>query len=432
MFFVCVCVFTRPFHSRLYANDCARDNTIAKLHHHRSNADALAEAELWADYYSDYLPMAERELKMAPACEFYYPIINDLSRINVAGSPDYQPTNHELVGVIVAPFYWRSMIRANMPADSKGVVIVFESPCNDGFTYEISGTHVQYVGIGDRHDTKYDHLVERSVLTQRSFLKSAESAYSGAPLDSETCPITLLLYPSQKMEDAFTTRNPTIFTAGTVGIFLFTSLVFIFYDYFVERRQTVVLGTATRSNAIVSSLFPSVVRDQLYPTSGSISATDAKRGRLQSFLNETTGSASSSEYQKLVGAPIAELYPETTVFFADIAGFTSWSSTRSPTDVFHLLETLYGTFDAIADRHGVFKVETIGDSYVAVVGLPTPRKHHAVVMARFAQDCMHSMTRITADLEATLGSVRCVVHWACCDGMFDSSCRNHYFRVPPI
>jgi class 3 adenylate cyclase len=121
-------------------------------------------------------------------------------------------------------------------------------------------------------------------------------------------------------------------------------------------------------------------------------------------LDETTGSG--NEYRKLVGAPIAELYPNTTVFFADIAGFTSWSSTRSPTDVFHLLETLYGAFDEIAHRQGVFKVETIGDSYVAVVGLPTPRKHHAVAMARFAQECIFSMNRLTQDLTKVLGMVR--------------------------
>jgi class 3 adenylate cyclase len=94
----------------------------------------------------------------------------------------------------------------------------------------------------------------------------------------------------------------------------------------------------------------------------------------------------------LTGSPIAELYPETTVLFADLAGFTSWSSTRQPTQVFTLLETLYGAFDAIAKQRGVFKVETIGDCYVAVVGLPTPRAHHAVVMARFAADCRAKMS----------------------------------------
>jgi class 3 adenylate cyclase len=71
-----------------------------------------------------------------------------------------------------------------------------------------------------------------------------------------------------------------------------------------------------------------------------------------------------------VSPPVADLYPEATVMFADISGFTAWSSVREPTQVFTLLETLYGSFDAIARKRGVFKVETIGDSYVAVVGLP--------------------------------------------------------------
>ena len=43
-----------------------------------------------------------------------------------------------------------------------------------------------------------------------------------------------------------------------------------------------------------------------------------------------------------------------------MVGFTAWSSQRSPADVFTLLETCYGAFDAIANRRGVFKVETIG------------------------------------------------------------------------
>lgn len=58
------------------------------------------------------------------------------------------------------------------------------------------------------------------------------------------------------------------------------------------------------------------------------------------------------------------------VLFADIAGFTAWSSTRDPAQVFILLQTLYQAFDKVAKRRKVFKVETIGDSYVAVTGLP--------------------------------------------------------------
>ncbi len=61
--------------------------------------------------------------------------------------------------------------------------------------------------------------------------------------------------------------------------------------------------------------------------------------------------------------PIADLFPNTTVMFADIAGFTAWSSVREPSQVFTLLETVYRAFDLIAKRRRVFKVETIGDCY---------------------------------------------------------------------
>jgi class 3 adenylate cyclase len=114
-----------------------------------------------------------------------------------------------------------------------------------------------------------------------------------------------------------------------------------------------------------------------------------------------------------------------TVLFADVVGFTAWSSIRDPAQVFLLLETIYGAFDAIARKRGVFKVrtlswaehdkalyftshlrkqvETIGDSYVAVCGLPEPREDHAIVMCRFARDCRQKMNELTRGLETTLG-----------------------------
>jgi len=105
------------------------------------------------------------------------------------------------------------------------------------------------------------------------------------------------------------------------------------------------------------------------------------------------------------GAPIANLFAQTTIFFADIAGFTQWSSTRMPTEVFALLETLYGAFDKLARKHLVFKVETIGDYYVAATGIPKPQVQHAVIMVQFARECMQKMdillhTKLTAQLGA--------------------------------
>jgi class 3 adenylate cyclase len=101
--------------------------------------------------------------------------------------------------------------------------------------------------------------------------------------------------------------------------------------------------------------------------------------------------------------PIADEFLETTVLFADLAGFTKWSSTRKPQEVFHLLETFYGAFDAIAKKRNVFKVETIGDCYLAVTGLPTPQPDHALIMTKFARDCMVKMKHLTKELEESMG-----------------------------
>jgi class 3 adenylate cyclase len=101
--------------------------------------------------------------------------------------------------------------------------------------------------------------------------------------------------------------------------------------------------------------------------------------------------------------PIAEFFTDTTIIFADIVGFTAWSSVREPKQVFSLLETIYHNFDTKAKRRGVFKVETIGDCYVAVTGLPTPRKDHFTAMAKFARDCVDCFGLLTQQLEAELG-----------------------------
>ena len=89
--------------------------------------------------------------------------------------------------------------------------------------------------------------------------------------------------------------------------------------------------------------------------------------------------------------------------FADLTGFTQWSASRDPTQVFTLLEVLYHSFDTIAKRRKVFKVETVGDCYVAVAGVPTAHKDHATAMACFANKCLIQSQQICNALEAVLG-----------------------------
>jgi Adenylate and Guanylate cyclase catalytic domain len=361
----------------------------------------------------------------------FYPIIDKIDQLYVAGADDYKPANHQIVGTLASSIYWRILLRDTLPPNSNGIQVVFNNSCTKPFTYQVNGPNVTYIGVGDHHDEQYDALGKVKSFFELGAFANQDSVYSGARLESDYCPFSLHLYPSDEMRAAFVTHNPLLFSIVTFFIFLFTSLVFVLYDRGVERRQRIVVTSAERSSAIVSSLFPSTVRDRLYASSQNGTARllpESAKRRLHRFIREGNAGVACSPTE----SPIAELYPDTTVLFADIAGFTSWSSVRTPTQVFHLLEAVYGAFDAIANRRGVFKVETIGDSYVAVVGLPTPRKHHAVVMVRFARDCRYKMRELTRELEKSLGPVSHVTCVAICfEGVSDFA-RALVYRELPI
>jgi hypothetical protein len=346
-----------------------------------------------------------------PVMDIAYPIVDDVSRVELTASDDYEPSNHTLVGLITVSVYWREIFSSALPYSSYGVIVVVDNTCAVSFTYQINGPDVTYLGVFDKHSNDYDDLVLSANITNLANYGFHKSDYSGAPLDQNVCPYTIRLYPSDDMKDAFTTNNALIFMIVTLLSFAVLAVIFATYDFKVERRQKKVLSSAVRSSEIVSSLFPSSVHDQLYPT---LVSSDKSTIRMWPIQEEHE----NRESVTTVGGPIAKLYPETTVMFADIKGFTEWSASREPTQVFQLLETLYGAFDQLAKLYGVFKVETIGDTYVAVVGLPTSRKHHAVIMAKFANKCLEKMTILTHELEDVLGLVRAIFQFFSLSGQF--------------
>jgi Adenylate and Guanylate cyclase catalytic domain len=174
--------------------------------------------------------------------------------------------------------------------------------------------------------------------------------------------------------------DPILYSAMAGLIFVFTTLVFLFYDVTVRRRQAKVMASAKRTNDIVSSLFPENVRGRLYErAAAAYCPSDPSGDEYESRYYASPRISVAAESNSIFGSdPIADLFPHTTVLFLDIAGFTAWSSERDPSQVFMLLESLYHAFDVVASQLGDFKVETIGDCYVAVVGLPKPRNDHAV------------------------------------------------------
>jgi class 3 adenylate cyclase len=81
---------------------------------------------------------------------------------------------------------------------------------------------------------------------------------------------------------------------------------------------------------------------------------------------------------------IADGFPEVTVLFADLVDFTRRSQETTPERVVRILDDLFSALDELAERHGLEKIKTIGDAYMAVGGLPEPRPDHAEAVAEMA------------------------------------------------
>ncbi|HEX7173486.1 MAG TPA: adenylate/guanylate cyclase domain-containing protein [Candidatus Limnocylindria bacterium] len=91
---------------------------------------------------------------------------------------------------------------------------------------------------------------------------------------------------------------------------------------------------------------------------------------------------------------IAEAHPAVTVLFADVVSFTSFAERTEPAGVVGALDEIFSAFDALAERHGLEKIKTIGDAYMVASGLPEPREDHAQVMADMALEMLTEFDRV--------------------------------------
>ena len=95
---------------------------------------------------------------------------------------------------------------------------------------------------------------------------------------------------------------------------------------------------------------------------------------------------------KMGDSTIADTFANATVLFADIVGFTQLSARVSPTELVSFLNEIFSTFDHLAEKHGLEKIKTIGDAYMVVGGLPTPRSDHANAIAEMALDMLDAIS----------------------------------------
>jgi adenylate cyclase len=98
-----------------------------------------------------------------------------------------------------------------------------------------------------------------------------------------------------------------------------------------------------------------------------------------------------------------------TVLFADIVGFTPLSARKAPAELVALLDDVFSGFDHLAHVHGLEKIKTIGDAYMAVAGLPHPQDDHALRAAHMAVAMLETVGRLAAETGEAL-QVRVGLH----------------------
>ena len=95
---------------------------------------------------------------------------------------------------------------------------------------------------------------------------------------------------------------------------------------------------------------------------------------------------SIAERLKAATGSIADHFDAASILFADVVDFTPLAQRLSPAEVVGILDQLFSHFDTLVERHGLEKIKTIGDCYMAAAGVPDPCADHASRAALLALD----------------------------------------------
>lgn len=182
------------------------------------------------------------------------------------------------------------------------------------------------------------------------------------------------------------------FTASITGLYAMTAIVLVFFESSLSGSRA---APDPLVPAILAADFLVATLLMLIPTLRqlleSLRVERARSERL--LLNVLPGPI--AERLKHGSGIIADAHEDCTVLFADIAGFTAHSRTIGADQLVGELNTIFTTFDELAENAGIEKIKTIGDGYMAVAGAPEPRPDHVEAACDVALAMMDSVDRVT-------------------------------------
>jgi hypothetical protein len=284
--------------------DLFSDERLSKLYHRsllEKKYSILSQAYVIGDLFDFLFEPHEKDRKTHPHAFIMEPVYDSFEE------------DPEVVGVLIAVTAWVNLFGRLLPEGANGIVCVVTDTCGNDITFELNGPETVYLGPTDAHDPSFDEFGEHSRMEIQEFDHV-----------EDLCVHTLHIYPSKTFRESFNTNEPRTYTCVVAAAFVVTAFLLFIYDKLVSRRQTKTMDSALKTSALVSSLFPDnvidrVLDDAVAPNPGATFASDDKGNHYS--VGKETG-------EICMARPIADFFPDTTIMFADIAGFTSWSSTR--------------------------------------------------------------------------------------------------------
>eukprot|EP00929_Paragymnodinium_shiwhaense_P099849 TRINITY_DN61752_c0_g1_i1.p1 TRINITY_DN61752_c0_g1~~TRINITY_DN61752_c0_g1_i1.p1 ORF type:complete len:1137 (-),score=218.82 TRINITY_DN61752_c0_g1_i1:445-3855(-) len=151
-------------------------------------------------------------------------------------------------------------------------------------------------------------------------------------------------------------------------------------------------------------------------------------GRINNILDTLMPPLVADQYRSLPlhsDAP-THFYSCATIAQSDLVGFTKLASTRPPREVVEFIGELFGLFDELTDKHDVYKVETVGDAYIAgQADFPLTSRNNPISVIRFGMDMVQA-TQAWSKRRGWSVNCRVGVHTGDCIGGFVGTGMQRY------
>jgi adenylate cyclase len=219
-------------------------------------------------------------------------------------------------------------------------VSILRAECFQGLGMLDSAVHYMQEHVAQR-DTLINTEMVRAVADVQEKYESEKKARQILGLQAEN------LQAEVEKEQVKRTRN--IFLFSGIGILFMAGMLWSRLR-FVHRSRAAIQKEKDRSEELLLNILPEEVAEEL----------------------------------KEKGEAEARLIDQVTVLFTDFKGFTAMSEKVTPKQLVKDLHECFSAFDRICVKHGLEKIKTIGDAYMAAGGLPTPNTTHATDVIRAA------------------------------------------------